>query len=104
MLEASSRILLRARRNVGFLVPLTPRLQPQGEILCKGPGAHGKVVPVAKEVGWVDLKNHCHKKTDPKEGFMSRIKADWLNGDWPHFIVTWSKSLLSARLYVPICK
>lgn len=104
MLEASSRSLLRARRNVGSLVPLTPRLQPQGEILCKGPRAHGKVVPVAKEVEWVDLKNHRHKKTDPKEGFMSRIKADRLSGDWPHFMVTWSKSLLSAWPYVPICK
>lgn len=85
-------------------VPLTPRLQLQGEILCKGPGAHGKVLPIAKEVGRVDLKNHRHKKNDAKEGLVSRIKADRLSGNWPYFMVTWSKSLLSTGPRVLSCK
>ena len=85
-------------------VPLTPRLQRQGEILCKGPGTHGKVLPIAKGVGRVDLKNHRHKKNDAKEGLVSRIKADRLNGNWPYFMVTWSKSLLSSGLRILSCK
>lgn len=86
------------------LVPLTPRLQPQGEILCKGPGAQGKVVPVAKEVGRVGLENHRHKKKDVQGGLVFRTKAGRLSGDWPYFMVTWNKPLLSSGPHVPIRK
>ena len=59
---------------------------------------------IAKGVGRVDLKNHRHKKNDAKEGLVSRIKADRLNGNWPYFMVTWSKSLLSSGLRILSCK
>ena len=97
MLEASSGILLRAHRNAVLLCSTdTQTSTTGGNPVQRSWGHMGRCcpsTPLPKEVGRVDLKNHRHKKNDAKEGLVSRIKADRLNGNWPYFMVTWSKSL-----------